>query len=389
MSLSCRARRLLTVTYLTAVTTALVGCRGCGHEGPGPTAPAVARPLASMLSIHAHARYPDGRFPRGLEPAPLKDAAKFLADAKVTDDPLAPSRRRRAVAKLAAYGLRPGVSAQARVSIEEAIRILVRDDRKAAAIIALAYQYHKRSEQEGTPRGEVENSDPPAQPGWIETEISDTYATEVESVSCWKKLQVSVPDGGRHPSAWAKVQVDHSLGDVERAIDPQNWDVCSPFFIKEKTYLAKPTGGSYPASNCEVAEGPALPSGMAYGYPIPVVLFETFVCQVTQGCDAWFTNLLDVTTNYAYTGSIPTEFAVSYNFRDGVCGKVAGVDEKILTDDGWMHAVSKGPNQTEVEGSKIIGFESDVANGILRGIFEVQFDELAGEVGELACCSVP
>jgi hypothetical protein len=102
---------------LGAVAAALVaGCDG-GPPAPGPAA-APEPPLAftnegridAMLSIHAFAFWPDGP-PHGVE---LKTVSLPRAVALLRDDPdpFAVSRRRRAIARLAAYGLgRPEIDA--------------------------------------------------------------------------------------------------------------------------------------------------------------------------------------------------------------------------------------------------------------------------------------
>jgi hypothetical protein len=91
------------------------GTRGLGSP---PTATPDLRPpydfsrftndarIAAMFSVHAHAFWPDGDFPDDYRPAPLDDASRFLqADYRADSaDPMRASRRRRAIARLAAFG---------------------------------------------------------------------------------------------------------------------------------------------------------------------------------------------------------------------------------------------------------------------------------------------
>src|SRR5207245_643206 len=88
------------------VFTLSMGGSGCARRA-GPRPPSTQAGITdqqrvrAMLSIHAHARWPDAKF-KTLPFLPLGDAVQIL---KSDRGPAADSRRRRAVAKLAAYGL--------------------------------------------------------------------------------------------------------------------------------------------------------------------------------------------------------------------------------------------------------------------------------------------
>lgn len=366
------------------------------------------RRLTAMLSVHAHARHPDGRFPRGFTPLPLDAAATILADdrpapGEAHDVPA--SRRRRAVAKLAAHGLsRPNVAPAAKDRIVSAIRTIVAGAPPAAtttmgvrAAPASIDDTVQRIVDRVTPKARARGigiraaapAAEPEAPTQLESALNDEYAALVgEASDCWTRLAVSVPAVGQSASAWVRVEIGRPLEEVRQSIDPQSWDVCSAFFPYGGTYLADPGGGDYPTSNCQAAEGTAVTPGSVYGWPSAKVLFEHFVTGV-PGFESWFTNLLDIRTTFWPAGSQGPEdvFAVSYSLRRPVCGSVLGVPQKILIDGGAAVATRNGDG-TIVEGSKVIKFASPLVNASTKAMFEVLFDELAAQMGELACCPV-
>jgi hypothetical protein len=371
------------------------------------------RRLTAMLSVHAHARYPHGRFPRGFTPLPLEDAARFLADDRPAPDEahdVPASRRRRAVSKLAAHGLgRPGVGPAARERIVGAIRTIVEgapqppvtsgpsaatasvDDRVASIVERITERVTPGLQARGAGLRAAAVPEPgQATPIELEQALNDEYPALVgEPSDCWSRLAVSVPAVGQSASAWVRVEIARPLDDVRASIDPQSWDVCSAFFPAGGTYLADPGGGGYPTTNCQAGEGTPETPGSVYGWPDAKVLFEYFVTGI-PGFESWFTNLLDIRTTFWPAGTVgPADaFAVSYSLRRPVCGAVLGVPQRIVIDGGSAVATSAGPGTTIVEGSKMIRFASPLVTAATKAMFEVLFDELAAQMGELACCPV-
>jgi hypothetical protein len=356
-----------------------------------------------MLSVHAHARYPHGRFPRGFTPLPLEAAARMLADDRPGADEkhdVPASRRRRAVAKLAAYGLgRPGLAPAPVQRITDAIGVIVEGamrsggkppapadvaERVSAIVEHVAARPKPGVKARGTAMSTLD-----AAPVALERSLSDELSLLMgEPSDCWTRLQVSVPAVGESASAWVQVDVDRPLEDVRASIDPQSWDTCSAFFPFGGTYLAAPGSGDYPTAHCAATIGTAETAGSVYGWPAPKVLFEYFVTGV-PGFESWFTNLLDIRTTWwsAPTQAAVDTFAVSYSLRRPVCGSVLGVRQKIVVDAGSAVATRHGDG-TRIEASKVIRFESALVNASVRAMFEVLFDELAAQMGELACCPV-
>jgi hypothetical protein len=364
------------------------------------------RRLTAMLTVHAYARHPHGRFPRGFTPPPLEVAAQILADDRPapgeTHDVTA-SRRRRAVSKLAAYGLgRPEVGPAAKGRITEAIRTIVSGAppaktapgaRTVAAPVSVDDRVARIVDRVAPPATRVglraTTSEPPA-PLLLEQQLNDEYSLLVgETSECWTRLAVSVPAVGEAASAWVRVEIARPLADVRQSIDPQSWDGCSAFFPANGTYMADPGGGSYPTSHCEASVGTPITRGSVYGWPDAAVLFEHFVTGV-PGFESWFTNLLDIRTSFwpAGTQGPNDRFAVSYSLRRRVCGSVIGVPERIVVDQGSAVATSSGTDTTIVEASKTIRFRSPLVNASTKAMFEVLCDELAAQMGELACCPV-
>lgn len=359
------------------------------------------RRLTAMLSVHAHARHPDGRFPRGFTPPPLDYAARILAEDRPAPDEkhdVTASRRRRAVSKLAAYGLgRPGVSAPAKERIVDAIRTIVAgaptDTKGVARAVPLpsVEERVQRIVDRVTPatRSTALRAAPAGEsaPALLERDLNDEYSMLTgEPSECWTRLEVSVPAVGPTASAWVRVEIARPLEDVRASIDPQSWDECSAFFPANGTYLADPGGGDYPTSHCVADEGTPEPAGSEYA----AVLFEHFVMGLPPFFGSWFTNLLDIRTTYwpAGTAGPDDRYAVSYSQRRAVCGAVLGVPQKIVVDDGACVATRNGVDGTIVEGSKVIRFRSPLVTASARAMFEVLCDELAAQMGELACCPV-
>jgi hypothetical protein len=363
------------------------------------------RRLTAMLSVHAHARYPHGRFPPGFTPPPLEYAARALADDRPEPDEkhdVPASRRRRAVSKLAAYGLgRPGVPEAARERITDAIRTIVAGappDTRAGMRAAppSVEEWVQRIVDRVSPvpraRGVGRSAAPPPgaeAPSHLERSLSDEYAMLTGDTSeCWTRLEVSVPAVGETASAWVRVEIARPLEDVRASIDPQSWDECSAFFPANGTYLADPGGGDYPTSGCVADEGTPETPGSVYGWPDAAVLFEHFEMGI-PGFASWFTNLLDIRTSFWPAGTQGPEdrFAVSYSLRRPVCGSVLGVPQRIVIDGGSAVATRNGDG-TILEGSKVIRFRSALVTASTKAMFEVLFDELAAQMGELACCPV-
>lgn len=348
---------------LGAVVATLVAACGGGPPAHGPAGEPLPFTnegrIAAMISIHARAFWPD-QLPPGIElrTASLDQAVALLKD---DPDPFAVSRRRRAIAKLAAYGLgRPEIDA----ALEEL----------GANLGALRHAFEGHSGILG-PRPAF--AEPPETlvlgPGERESAAYDLHANLSIPNCQTKRLLNWVGSIGASTVATSSVWVQREVGDVAKALDPQAWDECSKFF--DHTYLARkdPSG---------VVEVPMVPFGTPYSTP---TLFERFQC-ATTGCDAWFENLLYVTTWYETPGVGQTKYAVSYGFNECLDGQVLKKPRKIIADDGDLWARQDPAGGTNVEVSKTIAFDSAGLTGIAEAA--LAHSEMAGELAELVCCGV-
>jgi len=325
-----------------------------------------------MLSVHANAFYPRG-VPADVRATPLIDAAAILRN---DDSPAGRSRRRRAIARLGAYGF-DGRGYPP--PFDEALRVLgVHPERLAGTVGGLL---------RGKPSHDTV--------GDVETAIADLPAQQELTPECkWQKLMQWVTPPGLQPPpfvvAQMSIQVPRALPDVAAAMDPQSWDECSKYFCSpEHTFLASKT------SSGGVVAQPKLPAGLPYG--TFRTLFEHFRCN-GMFCDADFQTLLTVNTWYdtpppSSASPVPTlgtsqRYWVSYDLAEQRSGEILGTPQKIMYDQGWIWAEGDPKvASTVVFGSKLIQMDSPVAQALVHAA--LLFTELCAEQAEMACCPTP
>lgn len=173
-----------------------------------------------------------------------------------------------------------------------------------------------------------------------------------------------------------------SIGDVERALDPQNWDVCSKFWRPpQRTYLATRSGST-------ITQDPAKPSDLPYHHQF-YEHFHSVACQKFPfpSCHtADFQNMLDIISTPG-----PSGYRADYLFvAPTIKGTIDNLPVSITIDNGHISA-SPGPTAGTwiVEGKKTLSFSSAVANTWAQIAFGFGMQELATEMTELACCDVP
>jgi hypothetical protein len=310
-----------------------------------------AKRLAAMISVHAHARWgKPAAFPADVHTIPLDEAVRIL---RADRDPLAPSRLRRAVAKLAAYRLD---------EFTDTIKLLGADPNALQVAFVNALK----------PKN-VPCPDPAAK----ETIASDMLADTFAVATCpYKQLRVWVFGDGPSMIAIAQVSVPHAVDEVAKSIDAQNWDNCGLLFAD--THLAK-LGG-----NGMVVDLPAKPPGTTYG---PTTFYEHFVC-ADNSCD--FENILGLNASWEPPPSgAPRRYIVSYWFDKAISARSSNTSGlEIKVDDGELWA-RDDTTETTVFMRKELKFNSPGITGVTQGLFEVHQDELAGSLAEIACCPVP
>jgi hypothetical protein len=251
--------------------------------GGHPTAVSAGDQAKALNSVYAHAYHTAGVFPAELTRdalhengiVPLADA---VASLQRDQGAMATSRRRRAVAKLAAYsmvGSRPE-----RQELTEAWHALLSDHPELAHTV--------QDELHPTTLGDVSG---------LETQVYGTLAA-LGTPGCTTKdavMQPPVFQSNGEVSIEMRVTVEKDVDWVARRLDPQSWDsACNPYFAH--AHLTKqpppfptrdarcPQGLSMPIP----PENDAQPVGSAY---LGKTLFEDFSCPI---CHSHFMNLLDV-----------------------------------------------------------------------------------------------
>jgi hypothetical protein len=173
-----------------------------------------------------------------------------------------------------------------------------------------------------------------------------------------------------------------SIAELQRALDPQHWDVCSKFWRPPpRTYLATRSGST-------VTQDPAKPSDLPYHHSF-YEHFHTTSCQKLPfpSCHtADFENMLDITSTPG-----TSSYRADYLFdAPTIRGTVDNVPVSITIDNGHISA-APGPSAGTwiVEGKKTLLFNGKVANIWAQIAFGFGLQGLATEIAELACCDVP
>jgi hypothetical protein len=338
----------------------LLSARSSAEEEVVPQTSDRAR-IAAMLSIHAHAFWPDRSWPAELGLPSLDDAVSVLVK---DEDRVAPSRRRRAVARLSAYGMVLGSIE----SFREAIRRLGADPKQIEDAVAHRFNLSPRSPS-GLERAKLDVLE-------VEPLVYDLVVQNFEVSGCkTTTLKTDSSDSGPTATVYVEIAVDRALDDVARALDPQKWDQCSKFFKPpENTYLATLQNGlPVPAK--------VIGAGTAYGTATKTTLFEHFECGIV-GCPTWFENMLGVETVRDVTTNGYRRYSAFYYLDQAIAGT-----GKLAIDQGHSIALEESANLTKVEGKKSIAMAQPGTNGVVAG--SLLHAELAGELAEIVCCVVP
>lgn len=332
--------------------------------------------IDAMLTVHAWSRWPDGGFPNDVMPLPLGRAMRILA---CDTDRLAPSRRRRALAKLAAFGLR---RPRVRAAIEQLGADPAAIERALATDGIESFGRGTTGTGSATTRAETARADPALVQGYV----ADLFRTSLRVLGCdWSELYARPSDDGLTASAHVGIMVARSVDELAVALDPQRWDECSKFWKPpERAYFAvEGDDGKAKKSREGIVQATTLP----FGHPFPSsLLYEHFSCD-SSICRVDFEMIL---RTKAQRGERPCgdEYFMDYSKDETVSGMVVDVETTVDVDDGWVSACrGSASEKATVEGFKRVKFGDPVINGF--GVFAIQHAELAEELAELACCSPP
>lgn len=341
----------------------IVGSMGCAVRTHPPAEALPGRltnagRLEAMFSIHAHYFWPNGRFPAGVRPIPLRDATKYLA----ADESRAGwSRRRRAIAELAAVGLH-------RKKFRDAIRDFgVDPGRIESELDVLAHKTRLTVFQRET----------------IVADLESVAGKPIDCASQWNELKVSVsPPSSPTASYLVEIHVPAPADTLAGSLDAQTWDNCSKFFCPpEQTFLA------HLDSNGNVVTEPAVPAGSAYKGKS---LYEQFTCPLKECGYTQFRNILNVDS---YFKGPPHHYQLTYTLQKYLSGSSSGgfgqQDLELFIDNGqlWAEPEQSGPGSV-VHGDKTVWFRNPVVLGIYNGGLQLMQKELAGELAETACCVI-
>jgi hypothetical protein len=352
--------------------------------------------LQAMLSIHAHAYFASsrshGRGLGGLDVLSLRDATETL---RCDPSPGAWSRRRRAVAKLLAYGWPDPVD---RVLIEEELGARIDD-----IVRAMQAVYGEALDRYLKPH-----------PIRLETALLQLLADRPQLIpapagapplapnECAQKWKPEQDPTSDDDSTSIAIHTYISISGTTRNaiaqnVDPQRWDECSKFWptpAPESTCLATVMiPNTCELQRPDVACGTSQPFGSQYAKRH---LYEHFVC-TTPPCDCEFENVLNVSTtllphNLKGSTTQVDAYHVGYSlpvcalekFEGTISGRI-GTNNAVRAsiDRGWLDVWEEG-GRTHVEANKFVAFtnRTDTSmTGVVMG-----FTELNEELAEVACC---
>jgi hypothetical protein len=389
------ARSFASILSSLVVAGILWGCSVAPPLVPPPAVPGIADHdrAGAMISVHAHARRPNRNF-HGAPIMVLEDAVPILASDVGS---AAASRRRRAIAKLAGYGLD-------RPDFRTAITQLGVDP--AAIDVAL---------------GAIASV--PAPGVALELLIFNLPLLVGLTPDCRSLAQAPLTAEVSEavldtPTGWSlDLLVPRPVHEVARALDPQSWDQCSVLF--KATYLVETptpccsvngpvTGCTAPAGPNDPPPGSAEPVGKPYGYSS---LFEHFcvdnACSQCKGptyCRAQFKNILCVKTWYdravpiCCLASCADRYDVSYRLARSMGGELLGNENVGVTIDQGGLSVRRaqaaeragllGNDWSVVHVDKTLSYSSSFYSGALVPYLQALMDEIKGEVVEISCCTV-
>jgi hypothetical protein len=372
------------LAFLAVAATACHGPHPLPPHGPGPVSDAERN--AAMISIRAHARWPeadaDGVF------LSLREAVAIL---NRDEGRAARSRRRRAIATLVAWAAGRGELLDAAASLFGAGR--------AELLHALDIPV------------------PPPPPPVLEVLLVNQPALAAITVDCvWRATR---PTGGVFDAPAVGYSYDtmipRPMPDVALALDPQSWQQCSTFFrashfVATKAACCPPSDdGCTPQQDTagNALAAPAAARGKPYG---STALLEDFcvgtgcgACD-TAPCDIDFVNVMCVDTRYdpavhlsCFTGC-SDRYEVGYRLGLSVRGEVLGVEKQRLLGDAGVvsaarvdaaEAAALGPGDwSKVHVDKTLVFDGSGFDGATRRYLSASEQELQDQIVEQACCEV-
>lgn len=348
-----------------------------------------------MLSVYFYSLYTSSDWlPEELRPIDLLDAARIL---KRGEGPYAESRRRRAIANLAA----PGLDDPKR---REALAILgapIREIEELLADLVPPPAPSRNLRPSPTAGG--------APPCGVVSAIADLATIDHVIVPAIldlleQKLGLAIPGCAGKISVidtdhdWVTMKSTVTVGGwVERdfsvvceKMDPQHWDECSDFF--GQTYIAQKTGAKYAIQSDYSVKADPSPPPLCTAYDREI--FEHFdVAFDLPGTSgglvlAWYKQLLSIDSEKLSPG---TGHRYGYHLYQAIRSQVGlhQDDGGIDTNEGEVKLEwDAAENRTKLELTKTVRFSDrpwiDLALNLLA---PVTLRAMTGELHEMACCN--
>ncbi len=362
----------------------------------------------AMVSIHAHAYWPDADF-SDTSLLSLEDAVDILdRDSGMTAD----SRARRAAANLWVHKYDHD-----RPEFSKAVARLLRRA-PSVSIVAVDQQLGKALADRTPP---IAFPPSPVFAAVVEPIVSNLLIGLTQD--CPYQVPPSGPyDGvGTNPTlvSWSyDIPIPRAMADIARSLDPQSWDVASSLFYDSYLVDTPPSCCPHtPSSDCtctttatgDPSKGTAHPAGQPYGY---TAFFENFcagsTCPNCQGpkCVAAFKNLLCVRTKYdgawvfmPCLAKYASSYSVSYHLATSISGSVYGADPgSIIRDEGTLSvrpatatemATLAGNTWSIVHVDKELVFRSSGMTTAMSQALQSFEKELHDQIVDQACHDVP
>jgi len=376
MTIRVRAGAVLLASVLLACGTNAVG------TGPTPattTANSVTpeQRTAAMLSVHAAAYHHAKILKPTTQELQLPTLSAAVTTLAADGDVLAPSRRRRAVAKLAAY-------AKGDPELTTAWHTLLAGQPAVAAKVQTTVD-----EDGGTEPSKTE---------------SKLFHVLGDPTSCPREATFFGPfiEGSGVVTVRIEMTVAGTIANVARKLDPQNWDECGGAYFKH-TFLTTDTPS--PTSVCPIPASfpdPSENDAHATGSEYHAKLFEDFDC---PACGKTQTKNLLIVDTIKNKGPCGTENACAPNTGDPVpyeicfrlatptsLGACVGNTPVHLTGDSGSLTACNGATAGDVVVSsrKELKFKENLANTVTYAMLWLSRTEAIQMLADIVCCpSVP
>lgn len=409
LSLRCVAR-LPAVAGFAALALMAVGCHSTRPVKPTPVAPTGGVPpectgvtpskemrRAAMLSVYFYSSYATSDWmPAELRPIDLTEAACILA---AYEGRLAESRRRRAIANLAAAGMDDPNRCTALKTLHAPIHDIQNLFARTAGVDI-------RRGGDATPNDCVVATSSGVNLYAVDVDANQMVSAILELLTrlggeaipgCKGSATTDVDFDVKtwETTATVEASVERDLSEVCPQMDPQNWDAddCSDYFTT--TYIAKKIGGTYPIKVDYSVEPDPNPPAPCTKYDRELfehfdVAFKAPIASNLSIVTAWYKQLLTI-DSHELTAIGSEGHVYVYKLYKAIRSRV-GLDVRpggLATNAGTLtvQRSKADPTFTDLKLTKTVLFSGrpwlDSGLNLWAGIF---LKAMGGELHEMACC---